>query len=57
MIFFIFISQSYYFYMHMDVNSPPIHSPTHPLSLKKNRVEVRVEHGTKDGIITYVYFF
>jgi len=35
MIFFIFISQPYYFYMYMDVNPPPIHSPTHPLSLKK----------------------
>ena len=35
MIFFIFMPQPFYFYMYMDVNPPPIHSPTHPLSLKK----------------------
>ena len=38
MIFFIFISQSYYFYMYMDVN-PPAHS----VPKKKNKVEGRAE--------------
>ena len=41
MVFFIFIFQSYYFYMHMDVNPPPIDSPTHPCPEreKEGRVE------------------
>ena len=52
MIFFIFISQSYYFYMYMDVNSPPIQSLKKRI---KQKAEQKPEHGTRDGIITDVY--
>jgi len=37
MIFFIFISQSYYFYMYMDVN--PAHSLTHTPIVPKKRIK------------------
>ena len=58
MIFFIFISQSYYFYMYMDVKSPAhslTHTPIVPKKRIKQKAEQKPEHGTRDGIITDVY--